>query len=156
MTGDVGIYNGLQESLLELFIEAGGVLNIQQRGRGEGYSTFAIVQCIQLALDTDRDVVYVYDDREWTPPAFCDIAMWFFGIVARWDRWSNTITIGEKSIRLFKPDYTGDRLRGIKIDDVFGDVDGYTIDRYEEFFYVLANVQGRHGDGTGMRLWIVR
>lgn len=154
---DWGVFNQLQEDLLEQFIEAGGKLTVYQRGRAEGYSTFAIVQCLQQALTTDRDVVYVYDDKGWTPPEFCRIAMRFFDRGARWNRQSNAITIDDKTIRLFRPERYGDRLRGLAIDDVFGDVDGVTIDKNEEFFYVLADRQGRGlGDGTGLRLMVVR
>jgi hypothetical protein len=83
--------------------------------------------------------------------------MWFFGVVARWNRERSVITIGDKTIRLVKPERYSDRLRGTHVDDVFGDVAGETIDRHEEFFYILANRQGRSwDDGTGLRLMIVR
>ncbi len=154
---DWGVYNALQDKLLEEFIEAGGVLTVHQRGRGEGYSTFAIVQCLQQALTTDRNVVYIYDDKGWTPREFCIIAMRFFDAGARWNSIRSEITIGEKTIRLVKPDRYGDKLRGHSINDVFGDVDGRTIDDNEEFFYVLAACQRRSmDDGTGFRLMVVR
>lgn len=156
-TGELGIYNGLQESLLEQFIESGGRLDIYQIGRGEGYSTFAIVQCIQQALTTNRRVVYVYDDKGWTPPQFCDLAMWFFGVAVRWDKTRNIITVGDKTIRLIRVDRLGYKLRGHIIDDVFGDVDSSTIEKNDEFFDTLNAVQCRYQlDGTGLRLLIIR
>lgn len=151
-------YNELQEKLLEEFIDKGGRMTTYQRGRGRGYSTFAIAQAIQQATtNPDRKVIYVYDDKGWTPQAFRDVAHYFFNRSAVWIRDRSVIKLAQTEIHLVRPDRRGDSLRGRRIDDVFGDFDGNSIDKNEEFFQVLNACRNRAAtDGTGLQLFIIR
>lgn len=154
-------YNELQEKLLERFIDAGGVGMEYQNERGAGYSTFIIAQCIQQALTTSRDIIFVTDVKDYhVRHEFAYVAKEMFDLDIKYDISRNVVHIGHNRVRIVKPDTRGDRLRGYSFHDVFGEFDRDTIDRNEDFFYTLVIYQrqgGRGGsDGTGFRYFIVR
>lgn len=149
-------YNELQEVLLDQFIDNGGQLWIAQQGRGRGYTTFAIMQCLQQLFSTDRNVVFVSDiDYGWIRDEICRLAFYQYGEVASYNKYISAIRLGGRELRILKP--APHSSISVRVDDIYGDVSANTIDNCEGFFHTLASRQGRSGDdGTGFRCYIVR
>lgn len=148
--------NEFQEKLLSDFIESGGRQTVYQRGRGYGYTTFAMYLCIHQLLTTRRRVAFVSDmPIHLNAMTVYDTACRFFGAKAQRNDKTGGFLINGNYLFMLNPKYPSG-LYGRRFYDIYGDIRGDSYDKHREFFYILPHRTGSsEDDGTGFHYMVV-
>ena len=148
--------NEFQENLLDDYISNGGRIDIYQHERGRGYTTFVLYICLNQLLSTNRRVLFITDSPlQHIVHEIARVAQDFFG--AKVVRNNNTggFLINGKFLRIANPRYES-QLRGLRFDDVYGDISAESYHDKREFFKILSHSVPPQSDGNGFHCLVIR
>lgn len=147
--------NEYQEGIITDYIEKGGRGIYHQHGRGQGATSAILYLCIHQLLSTRRIVVLLSDDPvHYLAMAIASVARDYFGQRAVFT--NNGYVIAGRFLRVVRP--MAQQIRGLRFDDVYGDINSETmVKREETFIYLDYRFGATPGqDGTGFYYMIVR